>query len=297
MKVKNVLSYFFQNPAAEEVDFKIEVEGKKLAFKDLEDSHIRAFREFAIATIEIDLDDESTSIDEVVDLFIDINQQGVKVSRFDVVKALGQDPLFNQMFGLISLEEDRKNSKYYKAKNNNFTFVLKRLNIVSRLANRNSQVDRMWERLTEIALFSRSGKHRAPAEILKAFIKGERQPNKVLSMAEKKKLRNSFDFLAEAYRSDPTIVQSKFATDQPQFYTVITTLLSTDLLEKFNHKDLTRRLAKLAKIFDGAEAVPAKLKKTVDEFRIDATKQTTHPARRAHRQDLLIKGIEDVSAG
>ena len=170
-----------------------------------------------------------------MNLFIDINQQGVKVSRFDVVKALGKDPLFKQVFELIATEQMRKRkSKYYKAKSSTFVFVMKRLKVVSRLADRNSQIDRMWERLTEIALFARTGKHRAPAEILKAFIRAGNEVNRRLTIREIKSLRKPFDFLAKAYRKYPAIMDSKLATDQPQFYTLITTLLSSDLMDRYD---------------------------------------------------------------
>ncbi|HEX9119977.1 MAG TPA: DUF262 domain-containing protein, partial [Terriglobales bacterium] len=149
MKIEHVKSYFFGKPAAQDANYRIPLNGKMHRFKDLDDELVRAFREYAIPTIEIDLDDESTSIDEIVNLFIDINQQGVKVSRFDVVKALGNDPLFRQVFDLIAIKQIRKKSVYYKAKGNSFGFVMKRLNIVARVPDKNSQVDRMWERLTE----------------------------------------------------------------------------------------------------------------------------------------------------
>jgi hypothetical protein len=91
------------------------LEGGEKCFADLDNETVRTFREYAIPTIEINMDDESTSIDELVSLFIDINQEGVKVTRFDVVKALGKDPLFKQVFDLIARTEIRKKkSRYYK---------------------------------------------------------------------------------------------------------------------------------------------------------------------------------------
>ena len=137
LKIRNVENYFFGKPAIEEVNFKIELEGVEKSFADLDNEIVRTFREYAIPTIEINMDDESMSIDELVSLFIDINQEGVKVTRFDVVKALGKDPLFKQVFDLIALKQTRKKkSRYYKAKNNNYVYVMKRLNIVGKLADR-----------------------------------------------------------------------------------------------------------------------------------------------------------------
>jgi hypothetical protein len=173
------------------------------------------------------------SFDEVVNLFIDINQKGVKVSRFDIVKALVTDKLFRQVFRLIATKKDKKRSTYYKPRNNSsFVQVLKNLSIVSKLPDENSQVDRMWERLAEIAIFSKDHQHRAPAEILKSFINiHNKNLNKLLTPAELTKLRLSFGFLADAYRHNPNLAKTTLATDQPQFYTLITTLLSTDVLK------------------------------------------------------------------
>jgi hypothetical protein len=294
MKVNNLDHYFFGKPARNEANFAIELEGERVAFKELDSSLVRPFREYAIPTIEIDLDDEETSIDEIVDLFIDINQYGVKVSRFDVVKALGNDPLFKQVFSLFALKEVKKSSSYYKARNNSYTFVLKSLNIINRLSDPNSQVDRMWERLTEIALFSRTKQHRAPAEILKAFINPSKDKNKRLKDGELTKLRKVFGFLADAYRDNPALMETKLATDQPQFYTLVTTLLSTDLMERYNVSDLRQKIFRAAQVVEG-DAPPGKLKKAIDEYRLAATKQTTHPARREKRQTVLIRVLDEAA--
>jgi hypothetical protein len=296
LKIKDVQNYFFGKPAGKNANFAIELDGQNATFNDMDDALVRAFREYAIPTIEIDLDDEGTSIDEIVNLFIDINQQGVKVSRFDVVKALGKDPLFKQVFELIARKEIRKKkSVYYKANAGNFAFVLKRLNIVNRLTDRNSRVDRMWERLTEIALFSRTGKHRAPAEILKAFIRAGDLMNNRLSKDELRKLRNAFDYLATAYRKVPELMASKFATDQPQFYTLITSLLSTDLMDKLAADELAHRLIAASKIINENAPVPESLKGSIDEYNEASTKQTTHPSRREKRQTILIQAIDAVA--
>jgi uncharacterized protein DUF262 len=296
LRIENIGNYFFKKPAAKSANFGIKLEGdNEITFADLDDSSVAAFREYVIPTIEIDLDDETTSIDEVVNLFIDINQQGVKVSRFDVVKALGKDPLFKQIFDLIAVKETRKKkSVYFKAKKSSFVYVMKRLNIVSRLNDRNSQVDRMWERLTEIALFSRSGKHRAPSAILKSFIRAGDELNPRLSTAELSKLRRTFEFLAGAYRGHKELMESKLATDQPQFYTLITTLLSDALLERYDHPELARRIAEVSQIIDGKKRPMRGTRKLLDEFQELSTKQTTNPARRDRRQVILTQAIDTL---
>ena len=296
LRIKNVENYFFGKPALQEVNFKIELDGVKKSFANLDNDIVRNFREYAIPTIEINMDDESTSIDELVSLFIDINQEGVKVTRFDVVKALGKDPLFKQVFDLIALKETRKKkSRYYKAKHNNYVYVMKRLNIVGKLADKNSQVDRMWERLTEIALFSRSSKHRAPADILKAFIKAGDELNKRMNGAELSKLRSVFDYLAAAYREVPEFMGSRFATDQPQFYTMVTLLLSSNMMNIFTPKEFANKLIAAREILDGLVDEPEGMEEEDISLYIDAsTKQTTHPARREARQSILLKAIDEL---
>jgi uncharacterized protein with ParB-like and HNH nuclease domain len=188
IKINKVTEYFYGKPAIKNVNFEFEFHGETRAFKDLDDEFVRQFRESRIPTIQISMEEEHTSLEELVSLFVDINSEGVPVTRFDIVKSLlnRNDALFKQVFDLIALSQLRKKkSRYYKAKNTNFTFVMKRLNVVSRLADPNMRVDRMWERLMEIALFTRYKKHRAPAEILKAFIKSPQDAqNDRLTMAE-----------------------------------------------------------------------------------------------------------------
>jgi hypothetical protein len=296
LKVDNVEDYFFGKLAKRDANFAIELNGEEINFERVDQGLVRALREYAIPTIEIDMDDENTSIDEIINLFIDINQQGVKVSRFEVVKALGKDPLFKQVFDLIAQKETRKKkSMYYKAKNKtSFVFVMKRLKLIDRLTDRNSKVDRMWEKLTEVTLFSRFGKHRAPADILKSFIKAGHELNARLTKAELAKLRSTFDFLAMAYRMDNELMVSKIATDQPQFYTLITTLLSSDLMRTVILKELAQRIAVVGAVIDGRVRTPAKLKAVMEEYVDLATKQTTHPGRRDRRQEIFVEAIKAV---
>lgn len=294
LTVNGVRDYFFKKPASEQANFEIKLDGQSVGFKDIEEERVRAFREYAISTIEIDFDDESTSLDEIINLFIDINQQGVKVSRFDVVKALGDDPLFQQVFKLIALKQERAKSLYYRIKNSPFVFVMKRLNIVSRLPDSNSKVDRMWERLTEFALFCRNRKHRAPAEILRAFINPGTDKNRPLSVGEQRGLRLVFEFLAAMYRAHPTLTNSSLATDQPRFYTLVTSLLASDLLTSSPLPELGNRIATVAEIIDGNKTTPRALKKQIEEFKELAAKQTTHPGRRDMRHAIFVEAVKSV---
>jgi uncharacterized protein with ParB-like and HNH nuclease domain len=301
MKVENVEHHFYGKPEVfADLNFSIDLGDTMPRFQELDDSIIRRFREYAISTIEIDLDEERASFDEVVNLFIDINQKGVKVSRFDVVKALVTDRLFRQVFKLIARKKNKKRSTYYKPLNNSFVQVLKQLNVVRKLRDENSQVDRMWERLVEIAIFSKDGQHRAPAGILKSFIDfsdgKHKNLNKLLTEAEQTRLRLSFGFLADAYRHSPELAKTTLATDQPQFYTLITTLLSSDLLTRHQNSrsELEQRIFTAAQMIEREIETPDSLTRVLTKYRQASAKQTTHPSQRDIRQKMLLRMIDEA---
>jgi hypothetical protein len=128
--VQHVKDYFFDRKEKAQVNFAINLHGRRRTFKQLQDEKVREFREYSIPTIEIDLDDES-SLDEIINLFVDINQQGAKVKRFDIVKAIGsENPLLSSVFELVAQEQTRKDDKYFKKKATAFTRVLEKLQIV-----------------------------------------------------------------------------------------------------------------------------------------------------------------------
>ncbi len=65
VKVAAVRDYFFSDKERNLINFPINFEGKKQSFKEFSEATVREFREYAIPTIEIDLDDDS-SLDEVI---------------------------------------------------------------------------------------------------------------------------------------------------------------------------------------------------------------------------------------
>lgn len=142
MRVSNVEHYFYGKPARKELNFAIQVGDEEQTFRELGDDFVRKFKDYAISTIEIDFED--ASLDDLVKLFVDINQEGVKVNRFDVVKALGKDPLFKQVFSLIATKQLKKHSSYLKIAVGSFSYVLGHLNVIKKLSDENSQVNRMW---------------------------------------------------------------------------------------------------------------------------------------------------------
>lgn len=266
---------------------------KKKKFTDLDEKTLRDFKEYPIPTIEIALND-NTSLDEMISLFVDINQYGVKVTRLDIVKAMKQkDPLLREVFGMIAERQVRQQDTFAKSKKTSYTGVLKHLQIVSSVADPNAQADRMWEKLFELALFVRSGgKHRKPTEILKTFIKAPGEQLKKLSREEKSKLGAAFDFLKAAYKNG--LVRSRMATDQTHFYTMVTSLLNSDLLDTIKHEDLTARLGQFGRVIDGKEKAPKSLSVNVRNYLEVSAKQTTDVSRRESRQReflTIIRGL------
>lgn len=265
-----------------------------LTFKQLPDEWVRDFREYAIPTIEIDLDDE-TSLDEIVDLFVDINQQGEKVKRFDIVKAIGKkNKVLQSVLHMVAQEQTRANDKYFKKKDTAYTRVLSRLQIVQK-ADDNQKVDRMWERLFEIVLFNRTGKHRQPSQILKTFIKAEESADaSALKQQEKARLQRCFNFLDACY-AQTDLGDTRLARDLPHFYTMITTLLSSTLLDAEGappaYPKVRQKLLSFAQMLaeDAEKPADKATVKALEEYRQAATKQTTHPGRRATRQQRMLE--------
>lgn len=139
---------------------------------------------------------------------------------------------------------------FTKKKRTAFVSVLKRLNIISSVADSGAQADRMWEKLLELALLVRSGgRHRKPSEILKTFIKSADTKQDKLSKDEKKKLVHTFAFLERAYKV-PEIVNSRLATDQTHFYILAAALLMGDLLAEFKENVLVEKIAKFSMLIE-----------------------------------------------
>lgn len=280
IRINELNDYFFNKDVRADRNFKINLDGKTIGFSQLGEELIRNFMEYAIPTIEISLEDSSMA--EIVELFVDINSYGVKVSRFDVVKAMVQDPFLGSVLDLIAIKQKRQKAIYYKSKSSPINRVMGTLSVVTRLQN--ARVDRIWERLAEIALFARTGKHRRPVAILKAFIKGGEAEFAALTEQEIRSIRQVFRFLDVAYRSSPTIKKSRLATNEPQFYTMVTSLLNGPLLRDFSQDELIRKLAHFADIIDGRVQPPLAVESDVAEFRELVARATTDIGKRETRQ-------------
>ena len=300
LSVDRVKDYFFSKKEKDQANFDINWEGKKYTFADLPDEVVRDFREYAIPTIEITLDDEST-LDEIIKLFVDINQQGAKVKRFDIVKAIGRDnPLLSSVLGLVAQEQVRKQDIYYKKKNNAFTRVLQELQTVVNAADANTKVDRMWERLVELVLFNRTHKHRQPGQILKTFIKtDDAADTKKITPSELVELRRCFAFLDKCYK-ETELGTTRLSRDVPHFYTMVTTLLSSDLLEADgappDYPTVRAKLLAFANLLPDEIVLPDGDPKSepLEEYKEAAVRQTTHPGRRQTRQQKLLEIVDMI---
>lgn len=290
MRITQWKRYFFADKQRKDVGFSVEgANGKNVAFTELDDAVLRELREYSIPTIEITLNDEST-LDDMISLFVDINQYGVKVNRFDIVKAMGRnDPLLMDVFGLIAEEQKRGEDVFYRTKRTPFTNILKIINVVQKLSDQKSQVDRMWERLLEIVFFLRTGKHRKPVEILKNFISKPDHPSPRLAPQEIKKLKKIFIFLGTAYK-ETNLGSTRLAADQTHFYSMVTSLIGGDLLELYSPDVLKQKLEKFGNLLDDKDQLkddhPAS--DAMKKYRSYSTKQTTDVSRREERQKQFI---------
>jgi hypothetical protein len=287
--------YILDKQYRKEACFKVDFgDGKKRGFAQLDENTIARLREYLVPTIEIELN-ENTSLNELINLFVDINQFGVRVNRVNIVRAMKQnDPLLQDVYNMIALRQVRKQDVFTKRKGTPFVFVLKRLKIVSTIANKTVQADRMWEKLLELALFVRSGgSHRKPTEILKSFIKKPDVPTK-LSKAERATLTRTFEFLKAAYTAFPTLEESRLATDQTHFYTVATSLLNSDLLDTINEAKLIDRIAKFAGLIEKpvpVDKAQTELERAVSRYVMLSSEKTTDATRRKDRQVEFVKAI------
>lgn len=298
--VKNWRDYIHDPLYRKDANFAVDFgDGKKRKLSDLDATTVARLREYLIPTIEIELN-ENTSLNELINLFVDINQYGVRVTRLNIVRAMKHnDPLLKDVYNMIAERQVRKHDVFTKRKATPFVGVLKRLNIVSSIADKTVQADRMWEKLLELALFVRSnGTHRKPTEILRSFIKKPDIPDK-LKKQERQKLTRVFSFIKVAYKESSLLEKSRLATDQTHFYTMATALLSSDLLDRLKEQDLISKLAKFAVLIEKAvdpkkeeEEGATPLEKAVAKYREISSEKTTDATRRKDRQQELVKALD-----
>jgi hypothetical protein len=288
-------NYIFGSEHRRNVGFSVDLKDGTGAkkFAQFDERMIRDLREYPIPTIEIALN-ENTSLDEIINLFVDINQYGAKVTRLNIVRALRQkDPLLEDIYKLIAEKQVRQQDVFTKRKKTAYVGALKRLNIISSVSDTAAQADRMWEKLLEIALFIRSGgRHRKPSEILKTFIKSADSRQEKLQKEEMAKLKRTFTFLQEAYKNQD-LGASRLATDQTHFYILATSLSGTTLLDDFDEATLIGKLANFARIIDGKTAVPngPVITNAIKRYLELSKEKTTDATRRKDRQTEFVTAI------
>jgi uncharacterized protein DUF262 len=298
LALKAWAKYFFSPNVKKQMGFWIEQDSRKTTFGKLDDETIRDLREYSIPTVEITLNEDS-HLDEIISLFVDINQQGAKVQRFDIAKAMGaNDALLSSVFKLIAIEQRRGQDKHYKAKSNSLTRVLRKLTVVSSVVDKNPQVDRMWERLLEITLFLQTRTHRKPVDILKSFIRSARKSEakfQPMKAAQQGDLRRIFDYVESAYKQSD-LGSTPLATDQTHFYTMITSLIGLDPTSRT--PALIVQLAKLGRMIaapDKATLTKADREK-FDNYLTLSKDRTTDTPRREERQLLFLELLNALNS-
>jgi len=123
--IDNWRNYFFK--ANVRGNFKINVakQGERAdtqSFAELDPSEVREFREYKIPTIEIEMDKEEGGLQQLIDLFIDINQQGEKVKRWEIIRTMVQgNHLLSDVLKLVAIRQKRRKDVFYKMVDNDFT--------------------------------------------------------------------------------------------------------------------------------------------------------------------------------
>jgi len=288
--------YFFRVRDRKDINFWTNFNEKRQTFEQLSEDLVRDFGEYVIPAIEITLD-ESTALDDIISLFVDINQQGVAVKRFDIVKAMCQNAaILKQVFNMIAVRQKRREDVYYKMQNNDMTFVLKRLYFIEKAPESNSRVDRMWERLLEIAIFSITNTHKRPVDILKGFINSKDVSTGKIDAEHQRILKEVFGLLKKIY-STTILGTSRFAVDATHFYTMATALIKKSALRKMSKKKLSERLIKFANLLDNNKLMkgqPKKVKENLVKYIELSSKHTTDVLRRSSREQLFIDIIDEI---
>lgn len=269
--------------------------GKKKNLKQLSDDEIVKFRDYSLSIIEIDFDDETT-LQEIVELFVDINQTGVKVTRFEIVKSLyREDPLLNQVLGFIAIPQDREKDIFYKSKSTAFVKVLKHLDIVKRVEDSQAGIDVMRERLFEFALFAQTSQHRKPSQILKDYI--SRKPQSViptkLDSHQVNLLKKVFEFLEMAGKKW-NFYQTRMASEHTHFYILVTYLINEIRnVERAKIKEVlsdskAQKIASFDGLFVGrTRTTNEALANQIRQYREISEKQTTDVKKRQDREQLV----------
>src|SRR5205814_998704 len=80
---------------------------------------------------------------------------------------------------------------------------------------------------------------------------------------------------------------SQLAVNQTHFYTLVTSLHALDLEEEYGLDELKRKLVQFAKMIENPSLAPKGKNKAMKDYLALSSQKTTHPGRRADRQDLF----------
>ena len=285
--------YIYGPAIRKEANFVVDINDKKNSFNELSDDMVRDFREYTIPTVEITLDDD-TEIDEIISLFVDINQQGVPVTRFDIVKAMcTESKMLKKAFDLIAIKQARGKDIFYKMKNSDITKVIKQLSIINRTKDQKNKVDKIWQKLIEILLFTATKEHTKPADILKGFIsKKDRIFSVNINADVIKKTQEVFKFYWKMYQKK-SLTNSSIAIDQTHFYTSITTVIKYDFIKMFDEEKLMNKIDAFNKLLDKT-TTDARFAGKIKKYQNLSGSHTTDATKRTERELIFKEIIEKI---
>lgn len=297
LRISNWGEYVFDWQYRKQEGFKVKFGGdgkQMIQFRDFPDEAIRDLREYQLALIEIKLDEE-TNLDEIINLFVDINQRGAKVTRLQIVRAMKRDdPFLQSVYDLVAEKQRRYHDTFTIIKKGTISVVLGRLSTVCNAPDKTAKADRMWGKLMELALFVRNGNaHGKGADVLKKFIdKGQED---ALTIEEKRKLRRAFTFLDQAYRSTD-LADTRLASDYSHFYILATSLLSSNLFphgaDEQARTSLAEKFTKFGRMLDSKPG--ADKNSDIEEYLSLSARQTTDAKKRKQRQTLFEKIVRGL---
>lgn len=286
-KIEKWRTFFSDTNDRKDENFTVKLNNHNYSIDKLPEDIMRDFREYQIPTVEIIMDD-NTELDEIISLFVDINQQGVKVKRFDIVKAMRRDSkILLQTYNMVAYAKKAKDPmpQLYK---NSITKVIKNLSVIDKTGDRQAKTDKIWEKLTEIAVFSKTKKHVKPSQILKGFINKRDFTSTSLNRVETASIRKAFNFLQVLYR-DATVKESPMAKDQIHFYTSVTSIINNNLLTAYTQEELIRKCTAFSKIFTPNWTSPNRvIKSKVKEYLELSKRSTADVDNRNKRQDIFL---------
>src|SRR5262249_35585444 len=108
-------------------------------------------------------------------------------------------------------------------------------------------------------------------------------------------MRKIFRFLRDAYRTSG-LRATPLATDRTRFYTMITSLINSDLLDRYTRDNLVAKLDAFGQILLGKRAKPSEGPgKAVQRYQVLSSDRTTDTPRREERQEKFIEVLDALA--